>query len=213
MTSGALEHQARLVEAKAGGPAAPPSPAPSALVPRQSPQPSFRPVARATPTAFRPQVEKSIRHALAPEPALTPPTVLAAPMPAAPVPVVGRTDTLPTITQLRERSDGVAASSSSSASSTSAADSMSPSGDDVEAARQRGRQQALDEAGRSAGPSDDSDEEQVVELTKATDHDTAHDRAWLETHARALYPLIRAELRSELLRDRERRGRLVREQR
>jgi hypothetical protein len=43
--------------------------------------------------------------------------------------------------------------------------------------------------------------------------DTAHDRAWLETHARALYPFIRAEIRGELLRDRERRGRLMREQR
>ncbi len=37
------------------------------------------------------------------------------------------------------------------------------------------------------------------------------DDAWLERHAAALYPIIRRHLRNELLRDRERRGRLVRE--
>jgi len=34
---------------------------------------------------------------------------------------------------------------------------------------------------------------------------------WLERHAAALYPIIRRHLRNDLLRDRERRGRLVRE--
>ncbi|NKB92523.1 MAG: DUF4157 domain-containing protein, partial [Candidatus Nanopelagicales bacterium] len=41
--------------------------------------------------------------------------------------------------------------------------------------------------------------------------DATPDDAWLERHAAALYPLIRRHLRNELLRDRERRGRLVRE--
>jgi hypothetical protein len=41
--------------------------------------------------------------------------------------------------------------------------------------------------------------------------DTTLDDAWLERHAAALYPIIRRHLRNELLRDRERRGRLVRE--
>ena len=41
--------------------------------------------------------------------------------------------------------------------------------------------------------------------------DALPDDAWLERHAAALYPIIRRHLRNELLRDRERRGRLVRE--
>lgn len=41
--------------------------------------------------------------------------------------------------------------------------------------------------------------------------DTATDDLWLERHARALYPHIRLLLRSEFFRDRERRGRLMRE--
>lgn len=41
--------------------------------------------------------------------------------------------------------------------------------------------------------------------------DTAIDDQWLERHAAALYPHIRRHLRNELLRDRERRGRLIRE--
>lgn len=43
------------------------------------------------------------------------------------------------------------------------------------------------------------------------EEDTTLDDAWLERHAAALYPIIRRHLRNELLRDRERRGRLVRE--
>ncbi|MCP4894056.1 MAG: DUF4157 domain-containing protein [Actinomycetales bacterium] len=46
----------------------------------------------------------------------------------------------------------------------------------------------------------------------ATERDNSTpDDAWLERHAAALYPIIRRHLRNELLRDRERRGRLVRE--
>ena len=44
-----------------------------------------------------------------------------------------------------------------------------------------------------------------------TAEDATPDDAWLERHAAALYPIIRRHLRNELLRDRERRGRLVRE--
>ncbi|MED5528470.1 MAG: hypothetical protein VYC81_07400, partial [Actinomycetota bacterium] len=44
-----------------------------------------------------------------------------------------------------------------------------------------------------------------------TSEDATPDDAWLERHAAALYPIIRRHLRNELLRDRERRGRLVRE--
>ena len=42
--------------------------------------------------------------------------------------------------------------------------------------------------------------------------DTAKDAQWLERHATALYPLLRGLLRAELLRDRERRGRLLKEE-
>lgn len=41
--------------------------------------------------------------------------------------------------------------------------------------------------------------------------DTAMDELWLERHAQALYPHLRDLLRSEFFRDRERRGRLMRE--
>jgi len=40
---------------------------------------------------------------------------------------------------------------------------------------------------------------------------TWRDQRWLEQHATALYPLIRGLLRDELLRDRERRGKMMRE--
>ena len=40
---------------------------------------------------------------------------------------------------------------------------------------------------------------------------TWRDQRWLEQHATALYPLIRNLLRDELLRDRERRGKMMRE--
>ena len=49
--------------------------------------------------------------------------------------------------------------------------------------------------------------------SSSTSSDTSVDRVWLERHARALYPFLREQLRGEFLRDRERRGRLVREQR
>jgi len=39
--------------------------------------------------------------------------------------------------------------------------------------------------------------------------DTAKDRAWLQRHADALYPHIRDLIRAEMLRDRERRGRML----
>ena len=41
--------------------------------------------------------------------------------------------------------------------------------------------------------------------------DLSIDSAWLEKHAEALYPLIRKHLRNDLLRDRERRGKLMRD--
>jgi hypothetical protein len=41
--------------------------------------------------------------------------------------------------------------------------------------------------------------------------ETWRDDRWLEKHATALYPLIRSMLRNELLRDRERRGKMMRE--
>lgn len=41
--------------------------------------------------------------------------------------------------------------------------------------------------------------------------ETWRDSRWLEKHATALYPLIRGMLRNELLRDRERRGKMMRE--
>jgi hypothetical protein len=41
--------------------------------------------------------------------------------------------------------------------------------------------------------------------------DTARDELWLERHAQALYPHLRHLLRNEFFRDRERRGRLMRE--
>lgn len=41
--------------------------------------------------------------------------------------------------------------------------------------------------------------------------ETWRDHRWLERHASALYPLIRGMLRDELLRDRERRGKMMRE--
>jgi hypothetical protein len=44
-----------------------------------------------------------------------------------------------------------------------------------------------------------------------TPGDTWRDHRWLELHATALYPLIRGMLRDELLRDRERRGKMMRE--
>jgi hypothetical protein len=73
-------------------------------------------------------------------------------------------------------------------------------------------------SGKHSGPSgggheNEFGEEQASCACSGESRDTAHDRAWLETHARALYPFIRAEIRGELLRDRERRGRLMREQR
>ena len=69
-------------------------------------------------------------------------------------------------------------------------------------------------SGRAGGGHDDEFGEEEADCTCSGEiRDTAHDRAWLETHAHALYPFIRAEIRSELLRDRERRGRLMREQR
>lgn len=73
-------------------------------------------------------------------------------------------------------------------------------------------------SGKKSGPSgggheNEFGEEQASCACSGESRDTAHDRAWLETHARALYPFIRAEIRGELLRDRERRGRLMREQR
>jgi hypothetical protein len=40
---------------------------------------------------------------------------------------------------------------------------------------------------------------------------TWRDQRWLEQHATALYPLIRGMLRDELMRDRERRGKMMRE--
>jgi hypothetical protein len=43
------------------------------------------------------------------------------------------------------------------------------------------------------------------------DDDEDDPRAGLERQAESLYPLIRARLRAELVRDRERRGRLARE--
>ena len=62
------------------------------------------------------------------------------------------------------------------------------------------------------GHDDEFAEEEPDCNCSGRNHDTAHDRRWLETHAHALYPFIRGEIRSELLRDRERRGRLMREQ-
>jgi hypothetical protein len=44
-----------------------------------------------------------------------------------------------------------------------------------------------------------------------TSMDTARDELWLERHAQALYPHLRHLLRNEFFRDRERRGRLMRE--
>ena len=41
--------------------------------------------------------------------------------------------------------------------------------------------------------------------------DTSVDHGWLEKHAEALYPLIRKHLRNDLLKDRERRGKLMRD--
>jgi hypothetical protein len=41
--------------------------------------------------------------------------------------------------------------------------------------------------------------------------DTARDQEWLVRHAQALYPLMRNLLRAELLRDRERRGQMLKE--
>lgn len=41
--------------------------------------------------------------------------------------------------------------------------------------------------------------------------DTWKDMQWLERHADALYPLLRNRIRNELLRDRERRGRMLRD--
>ena len=73
-----------------------------------------------------------------------------------------------------------------------------------------------DSGGGSDGPGSSSSSMTADDpMPPASDDsiDTAHNRAWLETHARALYPFIRAEIRGELLRDRERRGRLMREQR
>lgn len=40
---------------------------------------------------------------------------------------------------------------------------------------------------------------------------TWRDAKWLQQHATALYPLIRGMLRDELLNDRERRGKMMRE--
>ena len=59
--------------------------------------------------------------------------------------------------------------------------------------------------------------DQPVESTSARDRalrdrdESNLDVDWLERHAAALYPIIRRYLRNDLLRDRERRGRLVRE--
>ncbi len=41
--------------------------------------------------------------------------------------------------------------------------------------------------------------------------DTATDDYWLQKHARALFPHLRQMLRNEFLLDRERRGRLMRD--
>ena len=68
------------------------------------------------------------------------------------------------------------------------------------------------ESRMGGGHDDEFAEEEPDCNCSGRNHDTAHDRRWLETHAHALYPFIRGEIRSELLRDRERRGRLMREQ-
>ena len=68
------------------------------------------------------------------------------------------------------------------------------------------------ESRMGGGHDDEFSEEEPDCNCSGRNHDTAHDRRWLETHAHALYPFIRGEIRSELLRDRERRGRLMREQ-
>jgi len=63
-------------------------------------------------------------------------------------------------------------------------------------------------AARASSP---STEMPPLSMIKQSAPDTWKDARWLEQHADALYPLLRNKLRSDLLRDRERRGRMMRD--
>jgi len=67
----------------------------------------------------------------------------------------------------------------------------------------------IKEAGKVAKATPPS--QQNAAAQQASADNTWRDPRWLELHATALYPLIRNLLRDELLRDRERRGKMMRE--
>jgi len=68
----------------------------------------------------------------------------------------------------------------------------------------------IKEAGKVAKATPPSQNNAAAQQQPPPDN-TWRDQRWLEQHATALYPLIRNLLRDELLLDRERRGKMMRE--
>jgi hypothetical protein len=60
-------------------------------------------------------------------------------------------------------------------------------------------------------PADKKPSPEIDTVRETKPIETSIDRDWLERHAEALYPLIKKYLRNDLLKDRERRGKLMRD--
>lgn len=136
------------------------------------------------------------------------PTPGASPSPAKPVDLVPRTTPSPAAPSWPGRADGGSGSRSAGLTfgggSPGATDAGTAEGGSVQrraSAPSRPDAAKAERAGASA----------PTPAPASPGPDTARDQKWLERHAEALYPLIRAQLRAELFRDRERRGRLMRE--